>query len=166
MRCLDDKCSWSTSIGRRVILVTVAVVISETWPVDKLLAFLGIFYVGLSQVGRMRMRCFDCSPLAGALTNCFIKSLTKIFVSCTHAIKCSLRANINMHVKNASCMHVCQCTHSALILFSYLHSYCSHTCTHIALIPALVLLSFCTRIACKRLLSACNLIFFVLQVYI
>ena len=76
-------------------------------------------------------------------------------MSCTHAIKCSLHANINMHAHSSiwpKCMQVkmqvvckhmrvCQCIHPALIYYFHptliLHSSYSHT--------ALILLSYCTH---------------------
>ena len=100
-------------------------------------------------------------------------TLTKILVSCTHAIKCGLHANINMHAHSSiwpKCMQLkcklhantCMCA-NAFILLSYttfiLLSYCIHLtlillsyCTHPTLIlhssyshTALILLSYCTH---------------------
>ena len=41
-KCRDDKCNRSTSAGRRVSSATVAVLISEIWPEERLQELLGI----------------------------------------------------------------------------------------------------------------------------
>ena len=104
--------------------------------------------------------------------------LTKIFVSCMHAITCSLHANINMrahssiwpicmHVKNASYMQTYACVPFALILLSS----CFHACIHIAHIlhsyhsyTALISLIYCTHIA-HILHSYCSYTALILLIY-
>ena len=41
-KCRDDKCNQSTSAGRHVSSATVAVLISETWPEERLQELFGI----------------------------------------------------------------------------------------------------------------------------
>ena len=63
------------------------VVISEICPVDQFLAFLRIFDVGLSQVGQMRMRCFNYSPLEES--RCAHVLLRALF-SCVSKLSCDV----------------------------------------------------------------------------